>query len=99
MPVKTSHEETLRRSAEAARQAGERLAAISPEVRARTEALVASFNSKLVRLFCGTEDMAKSKGHQPCEVVSVEDLRKFRKAHPATHQWVEFERQVLERET
>jgi hypothetical protein len=72
-----------------------RLASLTPEVAALVAETEARLLSKFCRMFAGTEDMAQSKGHQPCIVVSVEEMREFRKAEPATHRWAEFERSVL----
>lgn len=78
---------------EGLRQAQERLA--QPGVREAQEEAHRLIMSKFFRLFAGTEDMTESKGHVPCIVVSVEEMREFRKTTPATHRWAAQEAEML----
>lgn len=82
------------RAVDGLRRAQERRDSLTPEVLDRVEALLASVPSRLVRLFCGEESQAKSKGHQPCVVVSLGTFREFRKTHPVTHRWAEWEKSL-----
>lgn len=79
---------------EGLRRAQERLS--EPGVRERQEEAHRVILSKLFRMFAGTEDMSKSKGHQPCIVVSAETMREFRRSEPATHMWATFEEKFLD---
>lgn len=87
---------TESRTQEGLRLAREAKAARSPEQVAVAEFAEAKLLSRFFRMFAGTEDMSKSKGHQPCVVVSAETMRKFRKTTPATHQWAAFEQKFLD---
>lgn len=86
-------EETRRRTAEGVRQAQERFAALTSEVRTLVETKLAEFDSRLVRSFVGEE--GKKKGYMPGLTATFEEMREFRKTHPATHKWVAFEQKVL----
>lgn len=81
---------------EGLRLAREVKAARTPEQVAAAEAAEAQIVSRFLRLFAGTEAQSKSKGHQPCFVLPVEEFREFRKTTPATHRWAEFERELFE---
>lgn len=84
------------RHEEGLRLARERHASLLPEVRALVDASERTLISRFVRMFAGTEDMSKSKGHQPCIVLSVEEFREFRKSEPAKHRWAKFEEEFLD---
>lgn len=75
------------------REARERLA--EPGARKALEQTHRVILSRFFRMFAGTEDMSKSKGHQPCIVLSVEEMREFRKTTPATHMWAAHEEHFL----
>lgn len=79
---------------EGLRLAEERLSA--PGVREASEQAHRVILSRFFRMFAGTEDMTKSKGHVPCIVVSVETMREWRKTHPATHVWAEHDEKFLD---
>lgn len=83
------HEEGMRRASEAR-------ALRTPEQVAEAEFAEAKLLSRFFRMFAGTEEMSKSKGHQPCVVVSVAEMREFRKSEPATHRWAAFEQKFLD---
>lgn len=86
-------ERAKRARLEGLRLAQERLA--EPGVRAASEEAHRVILSRFFRMFAGTEDMTKSKGHCPCIVVSVETMREFRKTTPATHRWTAHEAELL----
>lgn len=77
---------------EGLRQARERKAALTPEVRALVETAVAQFHGRLVRSFCGPE--AEKKGYMPAYAATVEEYRAYRELHPAMHRWAEWEKSL-----
>lgn len=71
------------------RAAAERWASMTPEVRLVVEASLARMHSRFVHMFVGEE--GDNPGHMPGMVATSDELREFRKLHPATHRWAALE--------